>query len=188
MRGYPHMKKNNQFTKASLLMAAASSGIVASSQAATIYDESIGGDLANTSVTATVLTSGTDSVIGTLDDPGDRSDHFIIGSLSAGGLAIFDWNYAKNDEQLQVGFTFSDPAGAQLHSTGFLAPDTNSGSTPSLTVPASGQVRVSVEYAGSWESGETDSSWGVSTTDVVPEPSTSALVALGSLLALRRRR
>lgn len=171
-----------------MLMAAATSGIVASSQAAVIYDEGVSGDLANSSGAATVLTSGTDTVTGSLHDLFDRGDHFIIGSLVPGGTATFDWDYNKNDDQLQVGFTFSDPAGGSLYTTGFMSVNNDSGTTPSLTVPASGQIRVSVMNQFSAEAGSPVTSWSASTTDVVPEPSTSALVALGSLLALRRRR
>lgn len=186
---YLLLKQLTSIRKASLLMAAATSGIVATTQVAVIYDEDFGGsDLADTAGTATVLTSGTDTVAGTLHDTTDRNDHFIISSLAPGGLATFDWNYAKEDGQLQVGFTFSDPAGGTLHTTGFLSTNINNGSTPSLTVPASGQILVSVQNQFTAEAGGPSTSWGVATADVVPEPSSSALVALGSLLALRRRR
>jgi len=112
----------------------------------------------------------------------------MLGSLLPGGTATLDWSYVKDDDQLQVGFTFSDPAGGELHNTGVLFSNSDSGSTPSLTVPASGQIRVSVQNASSTEAGGPTTSWDVTTADVVPEPSSSALVALGSLLALRRRR
>lgn len=175
-------------------MAAATSGIVASSQAAVIYDESIGGDLSNSSGTPTVLTSGTDTVIGSMNDGlsgfPDRDDHFVIVSLSPGGTAVFDYTYDKGDDIQDIEFSFSDPAGGTpLFTTGSItSPEDGGGSTPSLTVPGSGQIRVSVRNTQTAESGTSDIGWTVSTADVVPEPSSSAIVALGSLLVLRRRR
>lgn len=182
------MKKPQRTPRASMLMAAATSGIVASAHAAVVYDEGVSGDLANTSGAATVLTSGTDTVTGSLHEHLDRDDHFILGSLAPGEAAVFDWSFSMPDFDLQVGFTFSDPAGGTLHSTGFLYGTSGNGSTPALTVPASGKILVSVQNNYFTETGWPGTDWNVSTTDVVPEPSTSALVALGSLLALRRRK
>ncbi len=169
-------------------MAAATTGLVATSQAAVIYNESSGGDLANSSGAATVLSSGTNEVIGELHHIDDTNDHFIIGNLSPGGTANFSYSYEKTDWAIEVGFTFSDPAGGDLLATGFMLPLTGSGSTGNLTVPASGQIRVSVQNQYTSEGGGPTTTWSVSTADVVPEPSGAALIALGSLLALRRKR
>jgi hypothetical protein len=89
--------------------------------------------------------------------------------------------------QLSVRFLFSDPVGGTLYDTGFDLADSSSGTTGALVIPASGQVRISVENGGTYESNP-NTSWNVSAVDVVPEPSGAALVALGSLLALKRKR
>lgn len=181
------MKKSNT-QKAGLLMAAATSGIVASSQAAVVYHELIDGDLANSIGSPSSLPMYASTVGGTLHATTDREDHFIIGNLTPGATATFDWSYNMTDEQLQAGFIFSDPTLGELHNTGFMSALTGSNSTPALTVPASGQIRVSVLNNSNTEAGGPTTNWSVSTADVVPEPSSSALVALGALLALRRRR
>ena len=181
------MKNYSPLSKAALLMAAATSGMAATSQAAVTYNESINGDLSNSSASPTVLTSGTDQIIGTLSFAPDPSDYFVLTGLPAGGTANFSFNYLKADNQLFVRFLFSNPTGGNLYDTGFNVADSSSGSTGALTIPASGQIRISVENGGTYEANPT-TSWNVSAVEVIPEPSGAALVALGSLLALKRRR
>ena len=55
--------------------------LAATSQAAVTYNESINGDLSNSSGSPTVLTSGTYPINGTLDFLADPSDHFIFSEL-----------------------------------------------------------------------------------------------------------
>ena len=167
-------------------MAAATSGMAATSQAA-VYNESINGDLSNSSGSPTVLTSGTDPINGTLNFLADPSDYFILSGLPAGGTAKFSFDHLKADNQLSVRFLFSDPTGGNLYDTGFNLADNSSGSTGALAIPASGQIRISVENGGTYEANP-NTSWNVSTVEVIPEPSGAALVALGVLLALKRRR
>ena len=180
------MKNHSSLSKAALLMAAATSGMAATSQAA-VYNESINGDLSNSSGSPTVLTSGTDPINGTLNFLADPSDYFILSGLPAGGTAKFSFNHLKADNQLSVRFLFSDPTGGNLYDTGFNLADNSSGSTGALAIPASGQIRISVENGGTYEANP-NTSWNVSTVEVIPEPSGAALVALGALLALKRRR
>lgn len=170
-------------------MLAATGGWVASGSAATVYNESTGtgSDLSNLAGKPTVLTSGTDTVIGALLDSTDRDDHFIITDLLPGGTAQFDFTAMNNDPMLGVFFTFSDPAGGSL----FTSEDyfgNASATTGNITVPASGQVKVSVQNVFNAEGGSPTTTWSVSTNDVVPETSVTALAALGALLALRRNR
>ena len=180
------MKNHSSLSKAALLMAAATSGMAATSQAA-VYNESINGDLSNSSGSPTVLTSGTDPINGTLNFWADPSDYFILSGLPAGGTAKFSFDHLKADNQLSVRFLFSDPTGGNLYDTGFNLADNSSGSTGELAIPASGQIRISVENGGTYEANP-NTSWNVSTVEVIPEPSGAALVALGALLALKRRR
>ena len=180
------MKNHSSLSKAALLMAAATSGMAATSQAA-VYNESINGDLSNSSGSPTVLTSGTDPINGTLNFLADPSDYFILSGLPAGGTAKFSFDHLKADNQLSVRFLFSDPTGGNLYDTGFNLADNSSGSTGALAIPASGQIRISVENGGTYEANP-NTSWNVSTVEVIPEPSGAALVALGALLALKRRR
>ena len=180
------MKNHSSLSKAALLMAAATSGMAATSQAA-VYNESINGDLSNSSGSPTVLTSGTDPINGTLNFLADPSDYFILSGLPAGGTAKFSFDHLKADNQLSVRFLFSDPTGGNLYDTGFNLADNSSGSTGALAIPASGQIRISVENGGTYEASP-NTSWNVSTVEVIPEPSGAALVALGALLALKRRR
>lgn len=169
-----------------MLMAAATSGMAATSQAAVVYNESINGDLSNSSASPTVLTSGTDQILGTLSDPSDRTDYFILSSLAPG--AAFTFSFDKPNSTLGVNFTFQDADTlAVLFSTGSNS-TSGGGTTGSLAVPMSGQIRISVENTSSAEGFPVGTTWSVSTTDVVPEPSGAALVALGALLALQRRR
>ncbi len=174
-------------------MAAATSGMAATSQAAAIYNESISGDLSNSSASPTVLTSGTDQIIGTLVEPfsanPDPFDYFILSSLAPGGTANFSFNFNKPNSTYGVNFTFRNADTlAVLFSTGNVNDPSGSGTTGALSVPLSGQIRISVENTGSAEGTPGNTSWAVSTADVIPEPSGAALVALGALLALKRRR
>lgn len=187
------MQNHSSHSKAALLMAAATSGMVATSQAAAVYNESINGDLSNSSASPTVLTSGTDQIIGTLIEPfsvnPDPFDHFILGSLAPGGTADFTFAFDKPNTTYGVNFTFFNPDTlAVLFSTGANNDASGGGTTGPLTVPLSGQIRISVENTGSAEGTPGNTSWTVSTADVVPEPSGAALLALGALLALQRRR
>ncbi len=187
------MKNHSSLSKTALLMAAATSGITATSQAAVVYNESINGDLSNSSATPTVLTSGTDQIIGTLIEPNspgpDPFDHFVLGSLAPGGTANFSFRFIKPNSSYGVNFTFRDADTlAVLFSTGGNNATSGSGTTGALAVPLSGQIRISVENTGSAEGFPGNTSWSVSTADVVPEPSGAALVALGALVALKRRR
>ncbi len=183
------MKNHSSLSKAALLMAAATSGMAATSQAAGVYNESINGDLSNSSASPTVLTSGTDEIIGTLIDPSDSFDHFTLSSLGPGGTANFTFSFNKPNPTHGVNFTFRNADTlAVLFSTGGNNDTSGGGTTGALAVPLSGQIRISVENTGSAEGFPVNTSWTVSTADVVPEPSGAALVALGALLALKRRR
>ena len=183
------MKNYSSLSKAALLMAAATSGMAATSQAAVVYIESINGDLSNFSASPTVLTSGMDEVNGTLTDPSDPFDYFILSSLAPGGTADFSFNFNKPNTSYGVNFTFQDADSlAVLFSTGSNNAASGGGTTGALAVPLSGQIRISVENIGSAEGFPVGTSWTVSTADVIPEPSGTALVALGALLALKRRR
>tara|TARA_B110000908_G_C10194892_1_gene422392 strand:+ start:151 stop:699 length:549 start_codon:yes stop_codon:yes gene_type:complete len=179
--------------KSTILMMAATSGWVATGSAATVYNESIGGDLSNDAMSPTVLSSGTDSVFGgLLDDQfvpanADRDDHFVISDLPGGGTAQFDFSATIDNSNLGVQFTFSTLAGGTLYTSPVYMAD-NSGTTGAIAVPISGEIKISVQNVNSDEGGSPATAWEVSTNDVVPEPSTSALVALGALLALRRSR
>lgn len=170
------------------MMMAATNGCVATGSAATVYAETSGGDLSNSFTNPTVLPSGTDSVFGSVDESLDRTDHFIISNLMPGSTGEFEFSALVSDPTSgPVQFIFTNSSGQSLGfgSRGF--GDTNP-SAIGFTVPASGNVRISVEQTGTSESGAPASTWQVSTNSVVPEPSVSALAALGALLAMRRKR
>lgn len=185
--GSSKAESTRQMNKSTILMMAATSGLVATGSAATVYDETTGGDLSNDSMSPTVLTSGTDTVFGGLHADTDRDDHFIITNLMGGGTAQFGFATVIDDGGLQVQFTFRDPAGGVLY-TSPLYTDDAMGSTGPITVPGSGQVKVSVQNFSTVEGGSPATTWSVSTNDVIPETSTAALAALGALLAMRRSR
>ncbi len=177
-----------------MLMAAATTGMAATSQAALTYNESFSGDLSDFIGSPTILTSGTNEIIGGLitsnsENP-DPSDYFIVSSLDPGGTATFSFSFVKPGTSFGVNFTFSDPGTSEeLFSTGDNNATSGTGTTGALAVPLSGKIRISVENIATTEGFEDPStSWSVSTPDVVPEPAGAALLALGSLLALRRQR
>ncbi len=173
----------------SILMLAATGGWVASGSAATIYNESIGGDLSGVPGSPSILTSTTDTVLGTLDSITDRDDHFIISNLVPSGTAQFDFSASGGDPTIVgIRFLFRNPAtDVVLFSADYLTASP-SGTTGDITVPASGQVKVTVQNIFSNEGGTSLMTWTASTNDVVPETSTAALAALGALLAMRRNR
>ena len=169
------------------MMAAATTGLMGTSDAATIYNEISSGDLSNAIGSPTVLGNDVRNAQGSLTDNTDLADHFNFRDLTVGYLATFNYGFST-DPTLAVSFTFSDPGGGTLATFG-PASGTGNGSTSQVVVPAGGQIRVSVvsSQAGSVE-GFPTTSWNIGVTQAVPEPSGAALVALGSLLALRRRR
>jgi hypothetical protein len=174
-------------TKTAALMLAATSGWIASGSAAVIYNEATGGDLSNNSGSPSVLTGGTDMVNGTLHSSTDRDDHFIISNLVGNTTARFDYTSMISDSSLGVQFIFSNPTGGILAMSPNFFSGSNSGFSQFM-VPASGEVKVSVQNFNSTEGGSPTTTWQVSTNDVIPETSTAALVALGALLAMRRSR
>lgn len=184
------MKNRYTLSKAAMLMAAATTGMAATSQAALTYNETISGDLSNNSGVSTMLASGTDEIIGGLNTSTDPSDYFIVSSLDPGGTATFSFSFNKVSTAFGVNFTFRDADSlVVLFSTGANNAMSGGGTTLPLAVTSSGQIRISVENIGTSEGFEDPStSWSVSTLDVVPEPAGAALLALGSLLALRRQR
>lgn len=167
-------------------MAAATTGLMGTSDAATVYDEISSGDLSNAIGSPTVLGNGVLDAQGSLRDNTDLADHFLF-NLTAGYLATFNYGFST-DPTLAVSFTFSNPSGGTLATFG-PATGSGNGSTNQVVVPAGGQIRVSVvsSQVGSVE-GFPTTSWNIGVTQVVPEPSGAALAALGSLLALRRKR
>lgn len=175
-------------TKTAALMLAATSGWIASGSAAVIYNEATGGDLSNNSGSPSVLTGGTDMVNGTLHSSTDRDDHFIISNLLGNTTARFDYTSMINDSGgLGVQFIFSNPTGGTLATSQSYFNGSNSGFSQFM-VPASGEVKVSVQSVSTVEGGSPTTTWQVSTNNVIPETSTAALVALGALLAMRRSR
>ncbi len=154
-----------------------------------VYSETTGGDLSDNFSTPTVLTSGTDSVFGSVSESEDRNDHFIITDLMPGETAEFEFTALVGEPMSGlVEFRFSNTLNGQILASGtrgFIESDPS----VSFTVPASGDVRISVEQVTTAESGGPPAStWTVSTNSVVPEPSVPALAALGALLAMRRKR
>lgn len=138
--------------KTTALMLAATGGFATSGSAAVVYNESIGGDLSNNSAVPTVLTSGTDTIIGALDSVSDRSDNFIITNLLPGGTAQFDFSVTMENSNDGVFFIFSDPSGGALYtSPNYFFPLNQVGTTGDITVPLSGQVKITVQNINSFE-------------------------------------
>ena len=172
--------------------------LTSSVQGVVLYDEFSRGDLSNDLRSPTTIVNGGfgDQVIGFLNPNTDVDDVFILEGLIVGQLVTFAYEHNSTSDMLPLSYTFSDGSNiSKIYTTNSLPGTSVRGTSPAIEIPPSGNIHVHLNLmdiretlTGTPEIDPPFVSWTISIESaVVPEPSTTLLLTIGSALVICRR-